>query len=265
MAHDLRCNSQKSSSPSSCQQGLVLFQRCRCTWAVGSWELKQVHPACCCFPTTQPVPPAFAALRDGWADACPGTAVPALEWHCHQLWCSWAGLGAQAPVLSQMDLPPQQSGLQPQFTGAQSESPGWKHKNNNAKAGGLQRGMGSWEFLQQCVPGMVMSAKAADQKGWSWCGCRGGSQQSAQALVCSHADRWSVHTSKPAAFQWWLAGLNAAHLGLKWNSSSLLCWQAADDGCKHDTQFSLPAAHPGLCSGLARKFPSPYQKEEIKY
>lgn len=95
MAHDLRCHSQESSSLSSCQWGLVLFQRCRCTWAVRRWELKQVHPACFCFPTTQPVPPAFAALRDGWAHAYPGIVVPGVEWHCHQLWCSCAGLGAQ--------------------------------------------------------------------------------------------------------------------------------------------------------------------------
>lgn len=264
MAHDWRCNSQKSSFQSSCQQGLVLFQRCRCTRTVGSWELKQVHLACFCFPTTQPVPPAFAALRDGRAHAWAGIAVPGLEWHCHQLCCSWAGLGALGSC-AVTDV----------FATTAEQAPavlhwclshwGEKHKNNNTKAAGLQQGVESWEFLQPCVPGMEMSGKAADQQCWSSCGCREGAQQSAQAFVCSHADRWSVHSSKPAAFQWWLPGLNAAHSGLKWNSSSLLCWQAADDGSEHDTQFSPPAAYPGLCSGLARHLPSPYQKEEIKY
>lgn len=125
----------------------------------GKLRAKASHPACFCFPPTQPVPPALAALRDGWADACPGIAVPGLEWQCHQLWCSWAGLGAQAPVLSQMYLPPPSCASRVLRLSQRGET-----HNNNTKAGGLQQGMGSWEFLQQYVPGMVMSVKAADQK-----------------------------------------------------------------------------------------------------
>lgn len=48
-----------------------------------------------------------------------------------------------------------------------------------------------------------------------------------------------------------LASLSAARSGLERKSKELLFGQAADDGCEHDLQFSLPAAHPGLCSGFA--------------
>lgn len=199
---------------------------------------------------------------EGWMSPCLcWHCIPGLEWHCHQLWCSWAELGAPGSWAVTDVFATTAEWAPAVLQGCSVGVTGVKNKNNNTRAGGLQQGMGSWEFLQQCVPGMEMRGKAADQKCWSSCGCGEGAQQSAQVFVCSHADRWSVHKSKPAAFQWWLAGLNAAHSGLKWNSSSLLCWQAADDGCEHDTQFSLPAAHPGLFSGLARKFSSPYQKE----
>lgn len=78
MTCDLKCNSQKSSSLSSCRGRLVLFQRCRCTRAAGSRELKRAHPASSCFPTTQPGPPASAAPSDGWAHAYAGIASPRL-------------------------------------------------------------------------------------------------------------------------------------------------------------------------------------------
>lgn len=79
--------------------------------------------------------------------------------------CGAAGQGwvPWAPVLSHMDLAPSRAGSSCASPVLSLSHQGEKRKNST-KAGGLQQGMGVWEFLQQCVPGMEMSGTAADQK-----------------------------------------------------------------------------------------------------
>lgn len=75
------------------------------------------HTACSC---------CICSTEGGWAHACAGIAFPGLGRHCHQLWCSWAGLGALGSCAVTHGFGTKQSRLQLCFTRPQSESPGWK-------------------------------------------------------------------------------------------------------------------------------------------
>lgn len=164
-------------------------------------------------------------------------------------------------------MPPQHDGLQLGFPSVQSESPGVNEKNQKKSQRSAATDMKKWEAGSPCRSVSWEWRWAAHQQVRNARPREAAEEELSIRLRCLPAPTVTDEVSAKANklhMKWWLAGLNAAHSCLRWNSSGLLCWQATADICEQVTQFSLPAACPGLSSGLFIKLPSPYQKEKVK-
>lgn len=198
---------------------------------MGSRELKQVHPASFCFPTTQPVPPVFAAPSGGWPHAYAVMAIPRLGVALPPAAVQLSRDGCPMLLLhAQKRLPPQQNGLQLCFTGVQSESLGLKIKIKKKKQ---QKSwwfaashMKEWEarspfrsVFQEWISATKQHIRSADPR------------EAAEKVLSSRIRCLSVPavTDEVSAkanklhLRWWLVGLNAPRSYLKRNSSELLC------------------------------------------
>lgn len=269
MTCDLKCYSPKSSSLSSCRGCLVLFQRCRCTRAVGSWELQQVHPACLCFPATEPGSLHLQhQVMDGLTPPL-WLQVLASGLRCHLLHRSWA---VWSPGWPQRCRTHRSDATATRWAPAGLPQcsvwvTGVNEKNQKKSQRSAATDMKKWEAGSPCRSVSWEWRWAAHQQVRNARPREAAEEELSIRLRCLPAPTVTDEVSAKANklhMKWWLAGLNAAHSCLRWNSSGLLCWQATADICEQVTQFSLPAACPGLSAGLFIKLPSPYQKEKVK-